>query len=82
MGIDLNKILEVLEKILIIEGKVNKLFALGQALAKLANAHRKIMEEEYPNLLPPDLAKDFEAILKDDVVPETKPDPQPPETPT
>lgn len=56
--IDLAKLATAIEK-------VDKLFTLGQAIARLANAHKKIIEKHYPDELPPDLAEDFEALLED-----------------
>lgn len=62
--------LEKLNKALI---KIDRLFLLGKAIAKLANAHKKIIQKDYPDVLPPDLDVDFESILEDDVEPRTKP---------
>jgi hypothetical protein len=68
--IDLDKITEAIEKIGVVAGKIDKLFLLGQMLAKLANAHKEIIKKQYPDTLPPDLDVDFESILKDDVSPD------------
>lgn len=62
--------------------KIDRLFLLGKAIARLANAHKKIIQKDYPNVLPPDLDLDFESILEDDVEPETKPDSPPPGDPS
>lgn len=56
--IDLTKLEAAIEK-------VDKLFALGQAIARLANAHKKIIEKQYPDVLPPDLPEDFNSLLED-----------------
>ena len=53
-------------KLLELITKIDKLFALGQAVAKYANAHKAITKREFPDQLPPDLDVDFEKILEDD----------------